>query len=354
MLLSRYFRQLYLHACVVVCACFLAMIMCITMIRELSQTNNAYTLTDALTYTVQTLPVNIGRFYPVILALGALTWIAKVRDSQELLLAHAVGLGKSRIVIALMPMLLILIVLGTMSVDWIGPVLGAHAKQEQTLARSQGQLMNTHQNMWLKTNKGLMRATTTKDNETLVDIYEYTIHKNEITSWSFAPRATWQDKHWVVENQTVYSLKDKAQKKKHRAKVFLSLHISPEVLEKSSMKTDYYTLPQLWSSVKSGRLHGVLDRVTWVNLWLRVLNPVRTILLVGLVLIYMQASLDLRSANFSKWLIFSVVILIADFTIVEAFEAIKWQVDMWQGLAIASIPIGYLTVGLIGGMYVRN
>ena len=355
MLLSRYFQNIYLQSTAIVGMCFLVLIACVGLMGELKQIDMHYHLIDAIIYTLSVLPTNFSRLYPTVLALSSVMWVTWMRERQELIIAHALGLSRLGVITSLFPALIAIVIACTACMEWIAPALGSHAKQVQTLQRSEGKLAHSEDNhMWLKTKKGFMRVTPLIEEKKLLNIYQYHVEHNEVVAWSYAPEARWYNQHWVAETQTTHTLDNYQQGQKKQGEVTLPLNIQPDIFEKARFKTDYFTLNQIWTSLKKAKAHGVLERVTWVNYWLRVLTPLHAICLVTMVLIWLQVSLDLRSPRFSWWVMTCVAAIILDFTVVEILESIKWRVDIWEGLAIAAFPLGCVIAGAIGGVYVRN
>ena len=354
MLLARYFRHIYLQACVTVGVATAVLVFCIGVMAELRQSSSLYSFLDTLFFIVQTLPANFCRFYPAAMALAVIVWVWRLRERQELVMAHALGWSRWRVVLGLTPAILLAVLACTVTMEWLAPNLARHAKQVQTQKLSGGQLANTQRTMWFKTAEGFLQARVTDDPQVLENVKFYQLDGQGLHQWGHADTVTWQKKRWVAATMTTTQVEGDKQVSTHSKGAYLPLRIKPSLLAKTAFRTDYLSLTQMWHGLTAAKDHGVLTRLSWVNFWLRILNPLHAWLLVAMVLVWLQSSLDLRSTSFIMWVLAAVVAIILDFSVVENLEHKNTVTDIWGGLWIAALPLVALTLGTIGGLYVRD
>ncbi len=354
MLLARYFRQIYYQAALTVGFATVVLVFCIGVMAELRQSSSLYSFLDTVWFIVQTLPANFCRFYPAALALTGIMWVWRLRERQELVMAHALGWSRWRVVMGLTPGILLLVVACTVTMEWLAPNLASRAKQEQTQKLSGGQLANNQRTMWFKTATGFIQASLTDDPNALSNIKVYQIDDKGLHRWGQADTVRWQKKNWVAENLTTNQVQGDKQVATTTHQVKLPLHIKPSLLAKTAFRTDYLSLTQMWHGLTAAQEHGVLTRLSWVNFWLRILNPLHAWLLVAMVVVWLQISLDLRAGTFVWWVLAATVAIVLDFSVVEILEHKNTVTDMWGGLWTAVMPLGALMLGTVGGMYVRD
>ena len=95
------------------------------------------------------------------------------------------------------------------------------------------------------------------------------------------------------------------------------------------------------------------DKFAVGELLAKSIKSVHTWMLVAMV-VWLQASLDLRSSTFVWWVLATTVAIIVDFSVIEILEHQNTATDMWGGLWAAATPLVALMLGTIGGMYVRD
>ncbi|MDR2212548.1 MAG: LptF/LptG family permease, partial [Pseudomonadales bacterium] len=99
-----------------------------TAIDEFGDTNDNYTVLDALWFVLLQFPTHLYEFLPMAALIGALSGLGILASSNELVVMQASGVSNARIVWAVMKPALLLMLLGLVLGEWVVPNLQVRAE----------------------------------------------------------------------------------------------------------------------------------------------------------------------------------------------------------------------------------
>ncbi|MDR0780746.1 MAG: LPS export ABC transporter permease LptG [Pseudomonadales bacterium] len=119
--LDRYIARSVIGATLVVLLILSGLDLLFTLLDELGDTNEHYTLFDALEFVLLRLPAHLYEVLPMAGLIGALTGLGVLASSNELVVMQASGVSNLRIVWAVMKPALLLMLLGLVLGQWVVP-----------------------------------------------------------------------------------------------------------------------------------------------------------------------------------------------------------------------------------------
>ena len=175
-------------------------------IDESKMIKNNYGVTNVFEYVFTTLPSSISEYFPFAVLIGCLFGIGQLSSSNELIVIRASGISKYKIFwFALKPVLL-LVLLVSLSNEFITPYLDQKAEGNRDYLRKGSSFQTSVDGLWINDGDQFINVSAVFPGGVLYGVSRYTIDsERRLSRASFASRAVYNEseKLWVEENLSI-------------------------------------------------------------------------------------------------------------------------------------------------------
>lgn len=130
-----------------------------------------------------------------------------MRQTQQLLALQVLGVSKTRLLLWLLPMVLILVSSVALVSEVVSPVMALWAKQMRSERASAGQISQNAASIWVRTKDGFLRALSGDDTWHLRSVYHFVLDKRGLNLWSYTPSMRYQSAGvWVADELICWNM----------------------------------------------------------------------------------------------------------------------------------------------------
>ncbi len=172
----------------------------------------SYTILDALTFVVLSMPRDIELFFPMAVLLGSLMGLGMLASSSELTVMQASGYSKLDVGLSVLktafPLMIIVMLLG----EYGAPQAQKMARELRAFAISGGKITSDRNGVWAKDGRDFIFITRVNGEElTGVNIWQFDDDK-QLESTIFATKATYADDgFWLLKEATVTTMSNEVE-----------------------------------------------------------------------------------------------------------------------------------------------
>lgn len=338
-------RRLLLECFAFVWALGAVMIWLLTCLGDFEHVNSHYRVVDLLWYTLGMMPFHLVRFQAILFVLCTLLWFVRMRQSQQLIALQVLGVSRIRLIGWLLPMTLILVGAVAVVSEGLSPIMALWAKQMRAERASGGQVSQQATVVWVRTSNGFLRAVLGDSTWNLRGVYHFSLSERGLHAWSYAPSMDYQASGvWMANTLYEHTL---ATDTPHAVKrnVRMPLHVNPDVVDLSAMRSEYLNLVQLYNGLTKGKALGLAGSLGWSMWWLRMLQPVQNGVLVTITVALLFAASAKRSRIYLS-LVGAVIGMAAGcFTWMEVLRQIPLGLSFYMSLGLVLLPLVVMVVG---------
>lgn len=300
-ILDRYIRNAVLMALGLVLLILGGLDLIFTVFEELGDTGEHYSIGDALSYVLHTMPRHIYELLPMSSLLGALVGLGFLASSNELVVMQAAGIRVGRIVWSVMKPTALVMLLGLLLGEFVAPALELRGELHKALARGQ-QTLVSNEGYWLREGRQYLHANAIEPGGMLygVTVREYdesrqprrylvaqrAVHEPEADQWRLEDV---QETRFSGTGETLVS-----EQQSHEA-LGLPLDASPELLEILMVDADKMAISDLWRFARHFERQGQDADEYFLGFWKKLLQPLITGVLVLVAISFIFG--PLRSAT---------------------------------------------------------
>ncbi|RIY32596.1 hypothetical protein CJP74_04255 [Psittacicella melopsittaci] len=168
----------------------------------------AYTLTDALLYSVMLAAPDINTFFPMAGLLGAMIALGQLAANRELVIIQSVGISRVRIFLGLLWFIIPFSLLNLAVQQWVAPHAASYGYAMKNNKLNNGNFYTSNQSLWSKASGEFVYAQV-GNNSNLQDILilQYDENNFEISQVILGRQAVWNDqaKLWNMANVQVFT-----------------------------------------------------------------------------------------------------------------------------------------------------
>ncbi len=345
-------RRLLLECFTAVWALGAVMIWLLTCLGDFEHVNDNYQVLDLLWYTLRMMPFHLVRFQAILFVLCALMWFVRMRQAQQLIALQVLGVSRLRLLSWLLPMVLLLVgMVGVLS-EGLSPVMALWAKQVRAERASGGQMSQDAAVIWVRTPDGFLRAVLGDSTWNLHGVYHFIVGHHGLSSWSYAPSMDYQASGvWTAKTLHEHNLgSDEPHSLLHDVR--MPLHVNPDVVDLSAMRSEYLNLVQLYNGLTKGKSLGLAGSLGWSMWWLRIVQPLHNAALVLTTVAVLFAASAKRSRIYIPLVISVIVVAAGYFTWMEVLRQIPLGLGFLSSLVLVMFPgvitaLGYMSVRTI-------
>ena len=345
--LDRYLGRTVAFAILVVMLVLLALYTFISFLGELERVGSGnYTVYYALGYVALTLPRRLYELFPVAALLGTLVGLGALAGGSEITAMRAAGVSVTRIGGAVMRLGALLMAMMIAVGEWLAPDLEQYAQQQRAAALGQQVAMQGRSGFWARDGASFINIRTIHPGGWLegLTIYDFdkTRHLQKITQ---ADEAEYRNKAWRLSGirRSLISADGVISEQIPEAR-WESL-ISPGLLEVVLVRPDALSAVGLHRYVRYLR-NNHLDTSRYQQaLWIKIINPVTTGVMVLLALPFVLG--PLRSVGISQRVLAGSLVGIAFYLFNSSFHYLG-QVYNLDPLFSAAFPTAtFLVITLL-------
>ena len=273
-LIDRNISKRVLSSICVVALAIIFLDLIFTILSELSDLSEGYNLSDALLYSISSLPYSIYDVLSYICLIGVLVALGNLLEEGEITAARILGKSDIRIIWASIKPVILVLIVGVLSSQLFIPGLSQNSEETRLLKQNRISLDDGY---WLVSDSSVSYFKSTTNSNSIQDITIYKLNDSfELQEITKAKNADRTNNSWSlsdveivnVENGAKVSIKELDWAEGPIDEDF-NLILSPK----------YFSLTQLYKNV-NGEQSQYRQDILLLEFWRKALQPVFSILLV--------------------------------------------------------------------------
>ena len=296
-LLDSHIRNTVLLSMLVVISLIAALDLLLTLADQLGDTDENFSMFDALTFVLYTTPTSIYELLPFSALGGALIGLGVLASNNELVVMQAAGVKIWRIVWAVLKPTLFIMVLSLLLGEFVSPPLEQIARSNKAIQRSGNEAINTEQGSWRKIgNEYIHINAIASGGEQLYGITRYQLDADRrIVATSFAASANYieddESSYWQLNNVDASLLAADSISVQHYLQEDWQVVLSPEILSMLLVRPDRQSISGLYRFARFFDTERLESSTYYLAFWNKLLQPVATLALVILAISFVFGSL---------------------------------------------------------------
>ena len=347
MILQRYIGRTLFHTIFLVILLFMGIDIFILLAGQLhSYTAGAYSIIQAITYVLLSLPEQIYQLFPMAAFIGVLLGMGLLDSHSELLVMRSAGVSPKQILFMVLRTGFILIVIATVVGELIGPPSQHLARIHSVMTSDNGQAINTSKGLWIKEGPNFLHIRTIYSDKNIAGISRFEFdNQGRLQSATYADQAFFYDKLWHLINveQTIINDTGTGAVSSHINQLTWQLALNPHLLQISQIQPDEMTLQQLKDYIKFRDANGLLGDTYKIAFWHRVLQPFATLVMIFLAVPFIFV--PLRSATYGLRALTGVIVGFSYYTLDQMFAPMS---EVWQFPPLIAVLLPTLLFAMIG------
>lgn len=337
MLIKRTIMVAVWQALSVVMLAVMGIFFIVLLISELGDIGTAhYSMTLALIHSFLLLPSQIYSLLPMLGFLAALLGLGRLSSQNELIAIRAAGVSRWQITWAVMQAAIVVIIL----VTWMGE---RYAFQWVTMANSlkttalQKKLTASEpEHFWVRGNHAFIYVekalnSTTLDNVTVFHFND----QDQLIGMMHAKVANARQNSWMLHHVDTTVLTAKKMSVHHDKTQILAMDFKPSYLEANDQDPSQLSLKHLWHAMLYRWDHHLSPNQLSFAFWLRVFQPVNTLIMIWLGIPFVFGSL--RHATMGYRIIIGIMLGFALYMLNQVIGPLC-MLYQWPPMVAAVLP----------------
>ena len=318
--IDNHIRNTVLLAMLVVVSLIISVDLVFALAEEISDTDENYSLINALSFIGLTLPTSIYELLPFIALGGALIGLGILASNNELIVLQAAGVSVWRIVWSVLKPTMLIMLLSLLLGEFIAPPLEQLAQSNKAVQLSGNGSIASEQGTWRKVgNEYIHINAIASGGEMLYGVTRYEVGSNRsIVSSSFAEFATYiareDSSYWQLNNVRESRFGSNA----ISAQVYLQenwhIDLSPELLSVLLVEPDRQSISGLYRFAQFFDVQGLDSATYFLAFWKKLLQPLATLVLVILAISFVFGPLRESTMGFRVFVALGIGLV---FTIIQ-------------------------------------
>ncbi|SDT91818.1 LPS export ABC transporter permease LptG [Halopseudomonas salegens] len=343
--LDRYIGRAVLFSILVVSMIILGLDVLFAFINELDTLQGNYGLSEAIGYVLLTAPRRLYDMLPLAALIGCLVGLGTLAGNSELTVMRAAGVSLTRITVAVMKPLLVLMLAGVLIGEYVAPFSENLAESRRAVAQSSGEAISSSRGLWHREGNDFIHINAVQPNGVLHGVTRYRFDdQRDLLETSFARRATVQTEGWRLEEveSTLFQADGRTEAVVSEEQVW-ALELTPELLRVVVLDPDVLPISGLWQYQRYLAEQGLNNSLYWLSFWKRLFQPLATIALVFVAISFVFG--PLRSVTLGQR-VFTGVLVGFSFQILQDLLGPSSLVFGFSPLIAVLLPIiGLLLMG---------
>lgn len=336
-LLNAYIRSSVISSIVIVLVVVTGLEILIEFLNQLNSiASGNYTVFAAVLYVAMKLPMDVYQFFPMAGFLGCLIGLGRLASSSELVVMRAAGVSVIQITWLVIRAACYLIVVMTLLGEFVAPVAAAEADhyKNRLIHEVKRKLLARH--IWLKEGQEFVFINAVPSKKRIEGVTVFSRKgETELQAVGYAPFGVYQSGVWHLKDfrQTVFGA-DVLSKRGQPDKA-MDFQLNFRLLKNDTDEIDRESAAKLLVS-KQYRAQQGLDSARYeLAFWLRVIQPLTSIIMICLGVPFMFGSL--RQMTLGTRIVMGVAVGFA-FYMLNQFFGPMTLVYQWSPLLVAVLP----------------
>ncbi|WP_255856840.1 LPS export ABC transporter permease LptG [Bacterioplanoides sp. SCSIO 12839] len=280
--LDSYVGRNVLFATLMVVVVIIGLDAVFALVDELGRLKGSYQFVEALQFIGMRLPRRAYEYMPMACLIGCLAGLGSMAANSELTVMRAAGVSVTRIMLAVMKPVLILMVISMLVAEYAIPSLERIAQSQRAVAQGKGE---THSNKgrgyWHREGNEFMRFNAIEPNGVLhgVTLYEFN-EDAELQRIRTANRAIYQRRHWQMEQVTDVYIDDDATRREQFDSLDWETDLTPQSLSVVMVLPRDMSISGLYQYTRYLSEQGLNADNYLLSFWRKVTQPLGTFALV--------------------------------------------------------------------------
>ena len=326
-----------------------------TLADQLSDTDENYSMLNALSYVLLTTPTSIYELLPFTALGGALIGLGVLASNNELVVMQSAGVKTWRIVWAVLKPTLFIMMLSLLLGEYVSPPLERIARSNKAIQTSGNETINSEQGTWRKLgNEFIHINASSPSGDLLYGITRYQLDENRrIISSSFAESAIYIERgeasYWQLNNVAESLLSTDSISVQHYLQVDWQVDLSPELLNVLWIRPDQQSISGLYRFARFFEAEGLESSTYYLAFWNKLLQPVATLALVILAISFVFGPLREATMGFRVFIALGIGLV---FTILQRLLE---PASLLYGIApLIAVLIPILICGSLGVFFMQR
>jgi lipopolysaccharide export system permease protein len=302
--IDTHIRNTVLLAMLVVVSLIISVDLVFALAEEIADTDENYSLLNALSFLLFTLPTNIYELLPFIALGGALIGLGILASNNELVVMQAAGVSVWRIVWSVLKPTILIMLLSLLLGEYIAPPLEQLAQSNKAVQQSGNDSISSEQGTWRKVGNEFIHINAIAPGGRLlygVTRYEVGPGRNIVAS-SFAESAAYieaeQSSYWQLSNIRESNFAPGRISAQEYLQEDWQIDLSPELLSVLLVEPDRQSISGLYRFARFFESEGLDSATYFLAFWKKLLQPLATLVLVVLAISFVFGPLRESTMGF--------------------------------------------------------
>lgn len=301
-----------------------------------------YGLLQALIYVPMQLPTALYQYFPIAALLGVLMGLGRLASQSELIVLRAAGMSLTRITVAVLKTMLIVLIVMTVVGEWIAPQLAHEASLRKTVEMSGGQTLGTGYGTWIRDGDNFIYIGQVLPHGHLQDVTRYQFQNYQLTRASHAVSGVYQEGQWHFSQVEQSDLSARKVTSQFLPEQTWQVTFKPDLLRFAAVDSTKLSLPRLFKYMRYlQENHQAADKVEF-QFWQRMFQPLATLIMFCLGVPFVFG--PLRNATMGLRIVTGICVGFGFYTLNQFFGPFS-MVYQLPPLLAAGLPLVLFALG---------
>ncbi|GJM14269.1 MAG: LPS export ABC transporter permease LptG [Pseudohongiella sp.] len=353
--LDRHIRNTVLLAMLVVVSLIISVDLVFALAEEIADTDENYSLVNALSFILFTLPTSIYELLPFTALGGALIGLGILASNNELVVLQAAGVSVWRIVWSVLKPTMVIMLLSLLLGEYVAPPLEQLAQSNKAVQQSGNDSIASELGTWRKVgNEYIHINAIAPGGQALYGVTRYEIDDNRtIISSSFAESAIYMAReeasYWQLSNVRESNFGTGSISRQEYLQEDWQIDLSPELLSVLLVEPDRQSISGLYRFAQFFDAQGLDSATYFLAFWKKLLQPLATLVLVILAISFVFGPLREATMGFRVFVALGMGLV---FTIMQRLMEPASILYGFSPLLAVLLPI--FICGMLGLFFMRR
>ncbi len=302
--IDTHIRHTVLLSMLVVVSLIVSVDVVFSLAEEIADTDENYSLINALSFILFTLPTSIYELLPFTALGGALIGLGVLASNNELVVMQSAGVTVWRIVWSVVKPTLLIMLLSLLLGEFIAPPLEQLAQSNKAVQQSGNASISSEQGTWRKVgNEYIHINAIAPGGELLYGITRYEIDsERNIVSSSFAESGNYVEQngsgYWQLSNVRKSNFSSASISAQEYLLEDWQVDLPPQLLSVLLVEPDRQSISGLYRFAQFFESEGLNSATYFLAFWKKLLQPLATLVLVILAISFVFGSLRESTMGF--------------------------------------------------------
>ncbi|MEX0962448.1 MAG: LPS export ABC transporter permease LptG [Pseudohongiellaceae bacterium] len=288
--IDTHIRNTVLLSMLVVVSLIISVDLVFSLAEEIADTDENYSMLNALGFIVFTLPTSIYELLPFTALGGALIGLGVLASNNELVVMQAAGVSVWRIVWSVLKPTVTIMVLSLLLGEFIAPPLEQLAQSNKAVKQSGNDSISSDQGTWRKVGNEYIHINAIAPGGALLyGITRYEVADNRtIVASSFAESGRFIEgegsSYWQLSNVRESIFEPGSISSQSYLQEDWQIDLSPELLSVLLVEPDRQSISGLYRFAQFFESEGLDSATYYLAFWKKLLQPIATLVLVVLAI----------------------------------------------------------------------